>query len=321
MQDMHARQIRYLRLSVTPDCHMRCMYCRPAGPYVRDGGPLLSAGELVQLASHLVRRHGVRKVRLTGGEPTARGDLAEIISRLSSIDGLEELAMTTNGLTLARDAALLRRKGLKRVNVSLDSLDAAVFAAITGANALHLVLEGISAALAAGLPVKLNCVVLRGRNLDELPRLVAWAAARSLEIRFIELMPMGPLAGMWRRYFVSEAEMRRVLETCVAQWRPLARTTGAARRWEAVMHSGARTVVGFISAMSCPFCDRCDRLRIGADGSVYPCLMDRPAGTLLEAVRPVFDADRVDALLARWLRNKAAQHGPAGCGIMTGIGG
>lgn len=320
MHDSHARNVRYLRLSVTPDCHMRCVYCRP-GRYLHLDSPILTAAELVQLAGHLVSRHGVDKVRVTGGEPTARADLLEILRGIAAAPGLRELAITTNGLTLARDAAALKAAGVHRVNVSLDSLRPDTFAAMTGLDALQRVLDGIDAAAAAGLRLKLNCVVLRGYNRAELPDMLAFATDRQLEIRFIELMPMGPLASMWQSQFVPETEMREVLSACVSHWRVLPRTGGAARRWEAVLRSGRRTVVGFIAAMSCPFCDLCDRLRIGADGTVYPCLMDRPAGTLMAAIRPVFRPEMVDALLERFLAGKAAEHPAAGCSVMAGIGG
>ena len=226
MIDSLGRSIHYLRLSITRACMMQCSYCRPAA-LVRDCRSVLTLAEIVALVRHLVVRHGVTKVRLTGGEPTIRPDLPQLVQRLSGIEGLDELAMTTNGLSLAEQATALADAGLQRVNVSLDSLCARTFARITGVDGLDRVLRGVDAAVAAGLtPVKLNAVVVRGENDHELPALVGFAAGRRLETRFIELMPMGPLADRWAERFVPEDAMRRtagrhrgVVETVVGPGR------------------------------------------------------------------------------------------------------
>lgn len=322
MQDGHGRRIRYLRLSLTRACGMRCVYCRPAALRQEPAHSALSPSELHDLVQHLVSAHGLRKVRLTGGEPTARADLLEIVSRLAGIPGLQELALTTNGLLLERLAAPLARAGLRRVNVSLDTLDARRFARITGINGLSRVLAGIAAAVQGNLsPVKLNAVVVRGENDDELPDLVRFAADRNLEIRFIELMPMGPLAEQWSRLYVSEAEMRDRLDAEVREWIELPRDASSARKVRVVLADGRSANVGFITAMSCPFCDQCDRIRIDADGTLYPCLMDRPGGSLLQALRPALDAQRFDDILGAGLRGKAGEHPSVGFGVMTHIGG
>jgi len=322
MQDGHGRSIRYLRLSLTRACGMRCIYCRPATLRHEPANTTLTPSELHDLVQHLVSTHGLRKVRLTGGEPTARADLLDIVSRLAGISGLQELTLTTNGLLLERLAAPLADAGLRRVNVSLDSLDANRFARMTGVNGLPRVLAGIDAAVQSGLsPVKLNAVVVRGENDDELPGLVRFAADRNLDIRFIELMPMGPLADQWSRRHVSEAEMRERLDPQVREWMELPRDASSARKVRVVLANGQSARVGFITAMSCPFCDQCDRIRIGSDGALYPCLMDRPSASLLEALRPVFDARRFDDILATGLCAKASEHPAVGFGVMTHIGG
>ncbi|MEX0776109.1 MAG: GTP 3',8-cyclase MoaA [Phycisphaeraceae bacterium] len=322
MQDAQGRRLRYLRLSITRACGMRCTYCRPAGSTPLDDDQPLTPREIEALVRHLVAAHGLRKVRLTGGEPTTRHDLPEIITRLSDIAGLQDLALTTNGLTLARQARSLAQAGLRRVNISLDSLEEHTFHQITGVAGLQRVLAGIAAAHDAGLaPIKLNTVVLRGANDHELPDLLRFAAQRSLEIRFIELMPMGPLAQQWAQRFVPESEMRQRLAADTRSWTPQPRGAGSARTFHATLTNGASARVGFITAMSCPFCDQCDRLRIGADGSLYPCLMARPTGTLRHALRPLFDAQRFDHILAAGLATKAPQHPATGFGIMTQIGG
>lgn len=316
------RTIRYLRLSITQACGMRCVYCRPGVLPTPASESILSADEIVQIVRHLVRRHGLQKVRLTGGEPTARRDLSEIVRRLSREAGVEELSLTTNGLLLERLAQPLADAGLQRINVSLDSLDADRFERMTGVDGLARVLAGLEAAGRAGLrPIKTNTVVVRGQNDHELPALLAFAAEHDVEIRFIELMPMGPLASQWFDRYVPEAEMRERLDPHVAEWVDVPRDAGSAKRYHARLPSGRTARVGFITAMSCPFCDRCDRIRIGADGSYYPCLMDSPHGTLIDAVRPVFDAERFDAILRDGLTTKAAEHPAVGRGVMIQIGG
>ncbi len=299
---------------------MRCVYCRPA-TYVGGTDGLLSPAEIQTLVGHLVSAHGLTKVRLTGGEPTTRPDLLDIVRRLHSGLGLSGLAMTTNGLTLARDAAALVDAGLTRVNVSLDSLDAERFRGITGVDGLRRVLAGIDVARKAGLsPVKINTVVVRGENVAELGGLVQFAAGEGLEIRFIELMPMGPLAAQWQHRYVPESEMRQSMRDTVLSWEPLVYEGGAARRYRAHLASGFATV-GFITAMSCNFCAHCDRIRIAADGSYYPCLMDNPAGNILPAIRPAFDPAGLDRILAAGLRSKSAEHPATGVAVMTSLGG
>ena len=301
---------------------MRCTYCRP--DWLRGGcsSKQLSAAEIEAVVRHLVGQHGLKKVRLTGGDPTARPDLIEIISRLAVIDGIDDLAMTTNGLSLARYADDYAAAGLHRVNVSLDSLDAATFERMTGVDGLSLVLRGIDAAVEAGLrPIRLNTVVLAGDNDAELPELVQFAAERGLEIRFIELMPMGPLADQWADRYVPESAMRDRLKPIVRTWQPLDQGHDSARRFILELNNGQRVTVGFITPMSCNFCAACNRLRLTADGNIYPCLMDQPRGSFLPAVRPAFDGDAFDRLLAKALDAKASEHPAQGVAVMTTIGG
>ncbi len=321
--DSLGRTVDYLRLSLTRACAMRCSYCRPeALSHDRLASTVLTVDEIVFLVRHLIVHHGLRKVRLTGGEPTERPELMEIVERVSAIRGLGELAMTTNGLALAHQAVMLARAGLQRVNISLDSLDSENFARITGVDGLDRVLSGIDAALAAGLkPVKLNAVVADGENDHELPELVRFTAARQLELRLIELMPMGPLAAQWPERFFPEAAMRQRLVGTVAAWEPLQTGAESARRFSARLCDGRRVVVGFIAAMSSPFCGLCNRIRIASDGSFYPCLMGPMAGSLLPAIRPVFNSQALDELLQTHLATKAAQHSKTGIAVMTYLGG
>lgn len=322
MHDPHGRQIGYLRLSLTSACQMRCTYCRPDWLRGCDRSGELNATEIESVVRHLVSRHGLRKVRLTGGDPTARADLIEIIERLAAIDEITDLAMTTNGLTLARHAADYRHAGLHRVNVSLDSLDAAIFKRMTGIDGLSLVLNGIDAATAAGLqPIRLNTVVLAGENESELPNLVRFAASRGVEIRFIELMPMGPLADQWADRYVPESRMRERLDPIVIDWQPINQAHDSARRFLLNLDDQSEVTVGFITPMSCNFCAACNRLRLTSDGKIYPCLMDEPRGSYLAGVRPTFHGETFDRLLADALTAKAPEHPIQGVSIMTTIGG
>ncbi len=320
--DPHGRAIGYLRLSLTKACSMRCTYCRPAKLGHTRGEPMLTVQEAGHLVRHLAQRHGLRKVRLTGGDPTSRPDLVKFIRAIRAIDGITDLAMTTNGLTLLHRAAAYADAGLDRINVSLDSLDAARFASMTGVDGLSRVLAGLDAAERAGLsPIRLNCVVLKDQNERDLPDLLRFAAARGMEIRFIELMPMGPLASQWADRYVPEAAMRRRLEAVASGWHPLEQGHDAARRYRVSLGDGTQGVVGFITPMSCNFCSSCNRVRVAADGALYPCLMDEPRDSLLPALRPRFDADHLDELLARGLAHKQAEHPHDGFVTMTHIGG
>lgn len=316
------RQIGYLRLSLTKACQMKCTYCRPT--WLRNGSASgdLSVDEIGNLVSFLVEEHGLRKVRLTGGDPTARPDLLEIIERVASVPGLQDLAMTTNGLTLASRARDYASAGLRRVNVSLDSLDRRTFHRMTGVDGLGRVLNGLEAALDAGLfPLRLNTVVMRDHNEDHLVDLIEYAARIGADIRFIELMPMGPLASQWAERYVPEAEMRQRLETSLTGWDPILQEADSARRFRVTTPAGRRAVVGFITPMSCNFCGACNRIRVAADGEFFPCLMDQPAGSLLPGLRPTFDPALLNRLLDLGLRGKSPEHPVQGFVTMTHIGG
>lgn len=325
LQDTSNRRIRYLRLSLTQACQMRCVYCRPDF-HTNANAYDLKPVELEQLVQHLVRYHGVQKVRLTGGDPTARPELLEIISRIARLRTPEnqplEMGMTTNGLSLASHARDYAAAGLQRVNVSLDSLDPVTFHQVTGVDALPRVLDGIEAALAAGLaPLKINCVVLRGMNDGQLPELLQFAATRGLELRLIEMMPMGPLKLRWQSLYMPATEIRKLLEPLVDCWLPLVQGADSARNYRVITREGLSLKLGFITPMSCNFCANCDRLRITADGRVFPCLMDEPRGSLLAALRPAFNPLEFDQILTRAYERKMPEHPAWGHTIMTQLGG
>jgi len=322
LQDRLGRGVGYLRLSLTRGCSMRCTYCRPETDANPKDELRLAPREIESLVRHLATKHGLTKVRLTGGDPTSRPELVDIIQRIASVQGIKDLAMTTNALTLERMAQRYKDTGLRRVNISLDTLDRERFAQLTGVDGLARVLRGIDAAVAAGLsPIKINTVVVRGQNETDLISLVRYAASRGLEIRFIELMPMGPLKDRWHERYVTEDEMRSNLSDAMRLDLACDQGHDAARRYRATLDDGQTATVGFITPMSCNFCADCNRVRLAADGSIYPCLMDRAAGSLMPALRPDFKGDLVDQLLTEALMHKQAEHPAFGSAVMTTLGG
>lgn len=265
MTDGCGRTIRYLRLSVTDLCNFRCRYCMPeAGVEKRPHRAILSVEECVEIGRAAVAC-GVKKIRLTGGEPLVRRGILEICRGLSAIDGLEELCLTTNGALLSQLAAPLRDAGVTRLNVSLDTLRPDRFSSLTRLGRLDDVLAGLEAAERAGFTeLKCNTVLIGGVNDDEIEALVELTRERPWEVRFIELMPMGPCAGWERgRFLPAEEVLRRVpaLKPCAP--------SGTAARYRVPGWAGS---VGLIAPLSHRFCGQCDRIRVTADGKLKPCL-------------------------------------------------
>ena len=265
MLDGEGRLIEYLRLSVTDRCNCRCTYCMPAGGVPMLGHKdILSFEELTEVVAACAQL-GVRKVRLTGGEPLVRRGLPELVRMIRAVPGVEELAMTTNATLLAPVAAELHHAGLDRLNVSLDTLDAARYAELTRGGSLEDALAGLAAARDAGFShTKVNCVLMGGVNDADVPRLAELARTEPIDVRFIELMPMGPCAGWPKARFIPA---ETVLEA-VPGLEPL-RRDGVAELWHAPGWEGN---VGLIRPMSHRFCDGCSRIRVTADGRLKPCL-------------------------------------------------
>ena len=265
MLDNQGRNIRYLRLSVTDLCNFRCRYCMPAeGVCKRAHSEMLSFEELEEIVRAAVSL-GVNKVRLTGGEPLVRRGIAELCRSLRAIDGLDELTMTTNAALLPQYAAELKAAGVDRLNISLDTLDADKFAALTRGGSLSDTLAGMQAAWDAGFRgTKLNAVLLGGINDDEIPALAALAQDGTYEVRFIELMPIGECADWQHERFLTADAVRNALPE-------LRRVPsgGVAERYEM---PGWKGKIGLIRPMSHRFCADCDRIRVTADGKLKPCL-------------------------------------------------
>ena len=270
MRDAFGRDIHYLRVSVTDRCNLKCRYCIPDGMEWKERDDILSYEEIARLVSVLARL-GVRRVRLTGGEPTIRRELPALVAQLRGIPGIEEISLSTNGLKLAALAGPLRRAGLTRVNVSVDSLDPDRFRDITRGGDLAAVLAGLAAAEAEGLrPVKINTVVLRGRNDDEVLAFARETRRRDWNVRFIEMMPLeGNLADQRERYVPTD-EIRAILESDGAL-QPVENLpgNGPAVTWR---YPGAPGTIGFISPLNHNFCDRCNRVRLTAVGALRLCL-------------------------------------------------
>ena len=265
MLDSYGRKIEYLRISVTDLCNYRCVYCmEPEGVPKRPHAELLRLEEIVELAA-AAAECGIRKLRLTGGEPLVRPGIVELCRMLRAVPGIEELTMTTNGSLLPKLAAPLKEAGLDRLNISLDALDPRCFREITRCGRVEEVLAGLEAAEAAGFRhTKLDTVLLGGLNLDEIPALAELTRTRPVSVRFIELMPLGVGAAMPPERFASADCVLQALP----ELEPLDRD-GVAERYRL---PGAAGTVGLIRAMSRRFCDSCNRIRLTADGKLKPCL-------------------------------------------------
>ncbi len=322
------RTIRYLRISAVDRCNLRCAYCMPAGRVSwLPGRQLLTFDEIERVVRCGVRA-GIRKVRLTGGEPLLRPGLADLVARLRRIEGLREIAMTTNGTLLARAAADLKSAGLDRLNVSLDSLNPETFAAVTRGGSLCDVLAGLEAAAAAGFALKLNTVVMRGINDAEAPRIARFGLERGWSVRFIEYMPMGCGAADWRERFVPAVETLGRLEEALGSLTPVTEGAGSdpARRYRV---AGYEASIGLISSISEPFCGTCDRLRLTADGRIRSCLLAPGEADVRALLRGGAPDEEITAALARAAGMKPEWHGitVAGAGIrvpqqaMSQIGG
>jgi cyclic pyranopterin phosphate synthase len=309
LQDRYARQVTYLRVSLTDRCNYRCTYCMPErGVDLLPREDVLDFEEIERLV-RLFARLGVRRVRLTGGEPTVRKHVDELVARLVAVPGIESVVMTTNGHLLRELAEPLARAGLAELNVSVDSLDAAKFHAITRRGDLERVLAGIEAARAAGIArIKLNAVALRGFNDDEVGALCDYAWARGIVPRFIEWMPMSSGELYAPGKLLTAREIRALVaahvgEELVADGSPAAAAHGPSRYWKT-----SRGDVGIISAMSEHFCETCNRVRLSAVGGLHVCLAHDDAVDLRRLLRASADDMPVEDAIRTALGMKRAGH-------------
>jgi cyclic pyranopterin phosphate synthase len=292
LTDSFGRTIDTLRVSVTDRCNLRCTYCMSEEMRFLPKADLLSLEEIERLCTAFVRR-GIRHLRLTGGEPLMRRGILDLVRKLGrhlESGALDELTLTTNGVRLREYAGGLAAAGVRRINVSLDSLDRATFARIARSDSLYQVLDGISAAQDAGLKVKINTVALKRDNAADLPRLVQWAHDGGMDITLIETMPLGAVDEDRTDQFLSLADVRRDMES---YWTltELADRTGGPARYVRVAETGGR--LGFITPLTNNFCDTCRRMRVTCTGTLYMCLGQEGAVDLRQPMR----ASREDALL------------------------
>jgi cyclic pyranopterin phosphate synthase len=308
MIDPFGRTITYLRVSVTDRCDFRCVYCMAEEMVFLPRNELLTLEELDRVCSVFVRL-GVRKLRLTGGEPLVRRDIMTLFRSLGRHLGtgaLDELTLTTNGSQLARCADELRESGVRRVNVSLDTLDPEKFTAITRRGRLDQVLEGLAAAKRAGLAVKINTVALRGVNDEELDDLVAWCGDKGFDLVIIEVMPMGDIGGENRldQYLplsVVRARLQRRWSLDESDYR-----TGGPARYVTVRETGQR--LGFITPLTHNFCESCNRVRLTCTGTLYMCLGQEDAADLRTPLRHSEGDEAVEAAIREAIARKPKGH-------------
>lgn len=323
--DQYGRNITYLRISLTDQCNLRCVYCMPEDMTFRPKTEILRDDEIVRLAK-ICTELGFTKFRLTGGEPTLRENLIGITEQLVALPGTREVAMTTNGILLKHLAQPLADAGLHRLNISIDSLNPKTFQRLTRWGNVDDVIAGIHAAEAAGFSIKLNTVVVRGINDGEdIVELARLTQTRPWQVRFIEMMPLGSIADFQLSHIVSEDELRGKIEAALG---PLALLNDGQLDGEARMFKldGALGSVGFISSVTRPFCAACNRARLTADGKLRLCLLRDKELDLLSLLRGGASDEELKAFMEKGIWYKPWGHGLAARAyptrrVMSEIGG
>ena len=307
MIDPFGREISYLRVSVTDRCDFRCVYCMAEDMTFLPKAEVLSLEELDRLCSAFVRQ-GVRKLRLTGGEPLVRRNIMSLfrgLGRHLSSGALDELTVTTNGSQLAKHAAELRACGVRRVNVSIDTLDPAKFTALTRWGKLDQVLDGVFAAKAAGLQVKINAVALKGVNDDAFDRMLAWCGEHGFDMTIIEVMPMGDIGPQRVDQYLPVSLVRADL---AKRWTLVDsdHRTGGPARYVEVRETGRR--LGFITPLTHNFCESCNRVRVTCTGTLFMCLGQEDAADLRAPLRASTDDALLEAAIAEAIARKPKGH-------------
>lgn len=306
LTDSFSRVIDYLRISITDKCNLRCIYCMPSeGVVPAEHTDILSYEEIIRVAK-IAAGLGVRKIRLTGGEPLVRKNLAFLVSALKKITGIEELSLTTNGLLLAQHAESLAHAGLDRVNVSIDSLRPERFREITRGGDLDIVLKGLQEAEQAGLvPIKINMVPVRGMNEDEILDFARITINSDHHVRFIECMPTGSVSFWSPQKYMTTDEIKTIIETLGPLSPVRVRKNGPSKYYRL---EGAKGVIGFISALTHHFCKDCNRLRLTSDGKLRPCLFSETEIDLRSALRSGASDLEIERLLKLSIEVKPKEH-------------
>lgn len=307
--DGYSRKINYLRMSVTDRCNLRCVYCMPAdGIELCESANILRYEEFLRIARIAVA-HGVTSIRVTGGEPLVRKGIVDFIGSLASMPGLEDLAITTNGVLLKDYARRLKEAGLKRVNVSLDSLKSDRFFKITRGDNLQQVLDGLDEAVRVGLcPVKINMVVIKGFNEDEIVEFAALSKVKPYHVRYIEYMPFDTQEGWQKDKCISAKEMKEMIEAGLGPLEPVDVPTGGRGPAKRFRFKDAPGEVGFISPVSEHFCNSCNRLRLTADGKLRACLFSDVEIDLRTALREGADDSVIESILFKACKEKPERH-------------
>ncbi|MCC6148351.1 MAG: GTP 3',8-cyclase MoaA [Anaerolineaceae bacterium] len=314
--DRFGRNIHYLRISLTDHCNLRCLYCMPEDMTFRPKAELMQDDELFYLV-RLFAELGFDKIRLTGGEPTVRANVVNIVRTIAETPGIKKLTMTTNGVLLSKLAAPLKEAGLQRVNISLDTLDAARFKKLTRWGSFEQVWAGIEAAEQAGLtPVKINAVVVRGYNEGDVADLARLTVEHDWQVRFIEMMPFGGTTDLQKTNVVTTAEIITRIENVTGV---LEQPNGAVMDGEARIYKipGARGEIGFISSVTLPFCAGCTRARLTADGKLRLCLLREKEVDILTPLRAGASREELREMIVDGIWNKPWGHGLAKGEIAT----
>jgi GTP 3',8-cyclase len=308
--DRFGRNIHYMRISLTDHCNMRCVYCMPEDMTFRPSAELVQDDELM-LLTRLFVSLGFDKFRLTGGEPTVRAHIVDIVQEIAALDGVRSLSMTTNGLLLEKLAQPLKQAGLDRVNISLDTLDPVRFKKVTRWGKLDQVWAGIQAAEQSGLtPIKINVVVVRGYNDLDVPSLARLTYDYPWQVRFIEMMPFGGATELQKAQVVTTAQLQAQITAAVGPLQPVdgGKLDGEARLYRL---PGAAGVLGFISSVTLPFCASCTRARLTSDGKLRLCLLRDKEVDLLTPLRAGASIEDLRQLIVDGIWHKPWGHGLA----------
>jgi len=306
-KDNYLRSIDYLRVSITDKCNFRCVYCMPEeGIQLKNHHEILRLEEFLRIIK-VAAGLGVKKIRLTGGEPLVRKGVVDFISKIKEIPGIEDIALTTNGALLADMAGALKKAGLNRINISLDTLVEEKFTQITRVGSLATVMKGIEKALAVGFePVKLNVVVIAGFNFDEVLNFVALTKDKPLHVRFIELMPIGETDEWDKKKYISAGE---ILDIVKQEYQVVNSTgikgAGPAKYMSIPGHLGS---IGFITAMSNHFCNQCNRMRLTSEGKLRPCLHGDQELDLKALLRSNCSDQQLAKVIVKAIKEKPLQH-------------
>ncbi len=306
--DRFGRKIHYLRISLTDHCNLRCVYCMSEDQTFRPNAEMMQDDEILLLA-RLFAELGFDKIRLTGGEPTVRAHVVDLVRGIAATPGVNSLSMTTNGILLSQLAQPLKDAGLQRVNISIDSLDPQKFHRLTRWGSLDDVWNGILAAEAAGLtPIKLNAVVVNGYNEDDVVDLAGLTVERPWQMRYIEMMPFADVTDLQKSQVVTAAQIQQKIEARFGKLEASGTYDGEAR----IFHiPGAQGTIGFISSVTVPFCSACTRARLTADGVLRMCLLREKEIDLLTPLRAGASLDDLRAMVLQGVWEKPWGHGLA----------